>query len=71
MIENLKVESGNEHLQIKADGTVISGMRVSFDKDNYYRSEFSYKKQQDTIYNYLPLTEANINLQVLVSAFYL
>jgi hypothetical protein len=35
-------------------------MRVSFDKDNYYRSEFSYKKQQDTIYNYLPLTEANI-----------
>jgi hypothetical protein len=47
-------------LQIKADGTVISGMRVSFDKDNYYRSEFSYKKQQDTIYNYLPLTEANI-----------
>jgi hypothetical protein len=58
--KNLKVESGNKHLQIKADGTVISGMRVSFDQDNHYRSEFSYKKQEDTIYNYLPLTEANI-----------
>lgn len=56
---NLVVKSGNEQLEIKNDGTIISGMRVEFDKEEYYRCEVSYKKQSATEYNTAPITESN------------
>ncbi len=59
--KNVTVRSGNDQLKIRGDGTIISGMLVTFEKKEYYRAEVSYKKELDpeSAYLDLPITESS------------
>lgn len=59
--KNVVVISGNQQLKVRADGTIISGMLVTFEKEEYYRAEVSYKKdiEGEDKYIDLPITESN------------